>query len=143
MPATADPPAAGEVLVAVDVGTSGARAAAFDLHGRPAGQVRRPFPTTIPRDEWAEQDATSWRRAALSALGALTAQLGLRHPILAIGLTGQCPSVVPVGRRGEPLRPGIIYRDNRATAESRAISSIEVPSQPFSRKRRVAATSSL
>ena len=31
------------------------------------------------------------------------------------------PSVVPVGRRGEPLRPGIIYRDNRATAESRAL----------------------
>ena len=41
--------------------------------------------------------------------------------MLAIGLTGQCPSVVPVGRRGEPLRPGIIYRDNRATAESRAL----------------------
>ena len=120
-PASADPPAAGEVLVAVDVGTSGARAAAFDLHGRPAGQVRRPFTTTIPRDEWAEQDAAAWRRAALSALGALIAQLGPRHPVLAIGLTGQCPSVVPVGRRGEPLRPGIIYRDNRATAESRAL----------------------
>jgi sugar (pentulose or hexulose) kinase len=120
-PANTDPPAAGEVLVAVDVGTSGARAAAFDLHGRPAGQVRRPFPTTIPRDEWAEQDAAAWRRAALSALGALIAQLGPRHPVLAIGLTGQCPSVVPVGRRGEPLRPGIIYRDNRAIAESRAL----------------------
>ena len=109
------------MLVAVDVGTSGARAAAFDLAGQPAGEVRRPFPTSIPRDEWAEQDARSWRRAALSALGALIRQLGTRRSVLAIGLTGQCPSVVPIGRRGEPLRPGLIYRDNRATAESLAL----------------------
>jgi xylulokinase len=111
----------GEVLVAVDVGTSGARAAAFDLDGRAAAEVRRPFPTAIPRDEWAEQDATAWRRAALSALGALIRRLGPRRPVLAIGLTGQCPSVVPIGRRGEPLRPGIIYRDNRATAQAQRL----------------------
>jgi len=116
----AAPSHSGEVLVAVDVGTSGARAAAFDLAGGRAGEVRRPFPTRIPRDEWAEQDAASWRSAALSALGALIRQLGTR-PVLAIGLTGQCPSVVPVDGRGRPLRPGIIYRDNRATAESRVI----------------------
>jgi xylulokinase len=111
----------GEMLVAVDVGTSGARAAAFDLDGRPAGGVRRPFPTAIPRDEWAEQDATAWRRAALSALGALIRLLGPRRPVMAIGLTGQCPSVVPIGARGEPLRPGIIYRDNRATAQAQRL----------------------
>ena len=110
-----------EVLVAVDVGTSGARAAAFDLAGRPAGEVRRPFPTAIPRDEWAEQDAASWRRAALSALGALIRHLGPGRCVLGIGLTGQCPSVVPLDRNGEPLRPGIIYRDNRAAAEAQAL----------------------
>jgi xylulokinase len=111
----------GEVLVALDVGTSGARAAAFHLDGRPAGEVRRSFPTAIPRDEWAEQDAAAWRRAALTALGVLIRQLGPGRPVLAIGLTGQCPSVVPVGRRGEPLRPGIIYRDNRASAQARRL----------------------
>jgi len=114
-------PGSAEVLVAVDVGTSGARAAAFDLAGRPAGEVRRPFPTTIPRHEWAEQDAADWRRAALSALGALIRHLGSARPVLGIGLTGQCPSVVPVDRNFEPLRPGIIYRDNRAAAEARAL----------------------
>jgi len=66
----------GEVLVAVDVGTSGARAAAFDLSGRPAGLLRRRFATSIPRDGWAEQDAASWRSAALSALGGLIRALG-------------------------------------------------------------------
>jgi sugar (pentulose or hexulose) kinase len=112
---------AAEVLVAVDAGTSGARAAAFDLAGHPVHAVRHSYPTAIPRDGWAEQDASRWRRAALSALGALIRDLGPRRPLLAIGLTGQCPSVVPVDRRGRPLRPGIIYRDNRATAAAAAL----------------------
>ena len=110
-----------EVLVAVDVGTSGARAAALDLAGRPVAEIRRPYPTSIPRDGWAEQDAVSWRRAAVAALGVLIRSLGAGRPVLAIGLTGQCPTVVPVGRRGEPLRPAIIYRDNRATAAATAL----------------------
>src|ERR1700704_5153266 len=109
---------ASDVLVAVDVGTSGARAAAFDLAGRPVNDARRSYPTVLPRDGWAEQDARHWRRAALGALAQLIADLGPRRRIQAIGLTGQCPSVVPIDRRGRPLRPGIIYRDNRATAEA-------------------------
>jgi xylulokinase len=109
------------VLVAVDVGTSGARAAAFTLDGLQLLEVRRAYPTSMPRDEWAEQDARRWRDASLSALGALIRQLGPGSLIHAIGLTGQCPSVVPIDRRGEPLRPGIIYRDNRATEEAAQI----------------------
>lgn len=121
-PARATRPRKGsDVLIALDVGTSGARAAAFDLEGRPLLEVRRSYPTSLPRDEWAEQDATRWRDAALSALGGLIRDLGPRHVIHAIGLTGQCPSVVPIDRHGEPLRPGIIYRDNRATAEAAAM----------------------
>jgi len=57
-----------DVLVAVDVGTSGARAAAFDLEGRRRMEVRRSYPTRTPHPGWAEQDAQAWRAAALSAL---------------------------------------------------------------------------
>ena len=38
-----------------------------------------------------------------------------------IGLTGQCPSVVLVDGRGEPVTAGLIYRDNRAAAEATAL----------------------
>jgi xylulokinase len=106
-----------DALVSVDVGTSGARATAFDTSGGRLLEVRRSYPTQMPHDGWAEQDATSWRDASLAALGKLITELGPRHTIHAIGLTGQCPSIVPIDRRGVPLRPGIIYRDNRAVAE--------------------------
>jgi xylulokinase len=107
------------VLVAIDVGTSGARASAYTTEGQELAEVRRSYPTALPGEGRAEQDARRWRSAALSALTSLVADLNA--PIAAIGLTGQCPSVVPLDHKNQPLRPGIIYRDNRATAEATQI----------------------
>ncbi|MGO8959425.1 MAG: xylulokinase [Streptosporangiaceae bacterium] len=116
-PAGADP-AGADALIAIDVGTSGARACAFADSGAPLDEVRRSYPTALPAEGWAEQDASRWQSAALSALGALARSLGSRCRIRAIAVTGQCPSVVPLDHRDKPLRPGLIYRDNRATAEA-------------------------
>ncbi|HEV7605145.1 MAG TPA: FGGY family carbohydrate kinase, partial [Candidatus Limnocylindrales bacterium] len=118
--AGADPEDAGgrEVLVALDIGTSGARAVSFDLEGVRHLEVRRGYPTDSPRSGWAEQDPGRWRSAGLGALGELVARLGPRRRVLAIGLTGQCPSVVLLDAAHRPLTPGLIYRDNRATTEA-------------------------
>jgi sugar (pentulose or hexulose) kinase len=114
------------VLVAIDVGTSGARAVAFDLDGRRLLEARRGYPTQTPREGWAEQDARAWRSAAIGALADLIGRLaadglGRAADVRAIGLTGQCPSVVLVDRRHRPVTPGLIYRDNRASAEAQAL----------------------
>jgi sugar (pentulose or hexulose) kinase len=114
-------PRATETLVAIDVGTSGARAAAFDLAGKRLLEVRRGYPTSSPHVGWAEQDPRAWRSAALSALSGLVRELGAKRPVRAIGLTGQCPSVCLVDAAGAPIGPGLIYRDNRATSEAMAI----------------------
>ena len=113
--------AQGDVLVAIDVGTSGARAAAFDLEGRRLLEVRRPYATSEPRPGWAEQSAGAWRSASFSSLAALVRKLGRRQRVLAISMTGQCPSVVLVDAKGRPIEPGLTYRDNRATAEAEAM----------------------
>jgi xylulokinase len=110
-----------DVLVALDVGTSGARAAAFDLQGRRRIEVRRAYPTVSARPGWAEQDPLRWRSAGLAALAGLVERLGSRRRVLAIGLTGQCPSVVLLDRRHRPVSAGLIYRDNRAVAEAALI----------------------
>lgn len=109
---------AGDVLLAIDVGTSGARAAVFDLDGHRLLEVRRAYPTVAPHEGWAEQDARLWRSCSLSAVRGAVAALAPGTRVRAIGLTGQCPSVVGVDARGEPTGPGLIYRDNRAVAEA-------------------------
>jgi xylulokinase len=111
--------AGGELFVAVDVGTTGARASAVDLAGTLRHESRRPYPTEFPRDGWAEQDPRDWRGAALAALAGLVAELGDEAgAIRALGLTGQCPTVAPFDRAREPVFAGLLYRDNRAWAEA-------------------------
>jgi xylulokinase len=110
-----------DALVTVDVATSAARAAAFDLDGNRRLATQRPYPSHSPRPGWAEQDPRAWQTAAVGALGDLVRKLGPRRRVLGIGLTGQCPTICLVDARGKPTSPGLMYRDNRAEAEAAAM----------------------
>src|SRR5215475_7367586 len=107
------------LVAAVDAGTTGARAMAYDLDGRLVAEVRRPYKTSSPRPGWAEQDAQDWADGAVAALRGLAARTRAAGPIRAVGLTGQCPTMVVADSGGRPLRAGMMYRDNRAVAEAR------------------------
>ena len=56
------------LLLALDLGTEGARVGAFTADGLALGSVQRPYPTTFPRAGWAEQDPEAWWTALQSAL---------------------------------------------------------------------------
>jgi xylulokinase len=106
------------LAVAVDVGTTGVRAAAYGLDGSLVAEVRHRYRTYVPYPGWAEQDAHDWSAGAMAVLRRLAAKVAGKGEIRAIGLTGQCPTVVPVDQHGEPVGPGMLYRDNRAVAEA-------------------------
>ena len=57
----------GEAILAIDVGTSGARAVAFATDGRRLFEIRRSYPILTPLPGWAEQDARLWRSASVAA----------------------------------------------------------------------------
>jgi xylulokinase len=106
------------VAIAIDAGTSGARAVAVDLRGKVVAQARQPYPISIPHPGWAEQNPDHWVDKALESLGALAQDIRSSRTVVAIGLTGQCPTVAPFDGRGRPVGPGMMYRDNRAVAEA-------------------------
>ncbi|MDR2985093.1 MAG: hypothetical protein LBV34_09650, partial [Nocardiopsaceae bacterium] len=109
------------LLAAVDAGTTGARAVAYGLDGRLIAEVRKSYRISSPRSGWAEQDATDWAECAVAALTGLVERTSRSGLIRAIGLTGQCPTMVAADERGRPLRPGMLYRDNRAVEQARAM----------------------
>ncbi|MCA9968674.1 MAG: FGGY-family carbohydrate kinase [Anaerolineales bacterium] len=92
------------------------RAVLFDLHGnlRHASQV--PIePYVSPRPGWAEQDPEVYWTAVCTACQQLWRSGVSPDAIAGVGLTTQRATVVNVDENGRPLRPAIVWLDQRRT----------------------------
>jgi xylulokinase len=101
-------------LLGIDLGTSGLKAAVFDLDGMLLGLGRVPS-QYLPRPVgWAEQDPREWWAGCCEAVQAALAQAGgTAADVAAVGVCGfhHCP--VFVDAEGEPVRPTIVTHDSR------------------------------
>jgi xylulokinase len=106
-----------EVVVGLDVGTTGVKAIAVEPGGRVAAVAEHGYPLSTPRAGWSEQDPEDWWRATQVVLGALRAQLGPAAGIAGIGLSGQMHGLVTLDAAGRVIRPAILWNDQRTAAE--------------------------
>ncbi|MEJ5187209.1 MAG: FGGY-family carbohydrate kinase [Candidatus Geothermincolales bacterium] len=112
----------GELVLSYDVGTGGAKAALVTLSGEVVASDFQPYPLSYPRPHWAEQDPDDWWRAICTATRQVLARAGARpEGVVGIGFAGQMMGVVPVGADGVPLRPAIIWMDDRAEDQARRL----------------------
>ena len=98
-----------EVLIGLDVGTSGVKAIAITPDGEVVGSCEETYPLSTPKPGWAEQDPEDWWRAAEAALASL--------PEGPVGLSGQMHGLVALGDGDEVLRPAILWNDQRTGEE--------------------------
>ncbi|MDQ4082036.1 MAG: FGGY family carbohydrate kinase, partial [Actinomycetota bacterium] len=99
-------------LVGIDVATTGVKGVAISSTGDVLAKAEETYPLAMPRPGWAEQDPEDWWRAAEAVL----AQLSVRDTV-GIGLSGQMHGLVCLGADGKPLRPAILWNDQRTAAE--------------------------
>src|SRR4051812_1310567 len=102
-------------FLGIDVGTGGSRAVLVDTEGRiVASATVEHVPFASPRTGWAEQEARDWWRASAEAVRSVLAQDGVRaEEVGAVGFSGQMHGAVLLDERDEPLRPAIIWCDQR------------------------------
>jgi glycerol kinase len=104
-----------ELILALDVGTTSARALVMDAGGAVLAAERLPIVSSFPAPGLVEQDAADvWRLAQAVIAGAL-AQAG-RKPgdLAAVGVTTQRASVVVWdAATGEPAAPMVVWSDLR------------------------------
>jgi xylulokinase len=102
----------GDLCVGVDVGTSGLKAVATTRGGEVAAEASADYPLLTPEPGWTEQEPLDWWEAASSALRELTAGVGAER-VAAVGVSGQMHGMVPLDSSGAPIRPALLWNDQR------------------------------
>jgi len=106
----------GELVLAIDCGTQSVRALLFDPGGRLVARRKVPIePYVSPRPGWAEQDPEVYWGALASACTGLWADGADPAAVAGLALTTQRATVVVTDHRGRPLRPTIVWLDQRRT----------------------------
>jgi sugar (pentulose or hexulose) kinase len=107
----------GEYILAIDNGTQSVRALIFSADGQLAAKHRIPIqPYYSSSPGLAEQDPEIFWQAVCDACQGLWASSGISpKEIVGVAVTTQRSTVINLDRQGMPLRPAIVWLDQRRT----------------------------
>ncbi len=106
------------LMIGIDIGTSGVKVAAVDEKGRVAGKAFAEYALKVPRAGWAEQDAGDWWRGVTVAMKGLWGSGVRAGDVAAVSFSGQMHGLVTLDEHGELVRDAIIWCDQRTAGES-------------------------
>jgi len=118
-----------ELILAIDAGTQSIRAALVDLTGQIHHLVKTPIePYFSMQPGWAEQQPEYyWRTLCETCRKVLDASEYPKDYIVAVTLTTQRSTLVNVDRDGNPLRPAIVWLDQRKADAKKILPAFSVP----------------
>src|SRR3972149_4161956 len=107
----------GDLVLAIDVGTSSAKAGLLDAEGLILERSSEGYAYSTPRPHHVELDfELVWRK-----LSVVTRRLldGRKSPPRAVGLLVLCPGLVCLAEDGTALAPALIHMDRRRVRQAR------------------------
>lgn len=111
-------------LLGIDVGTSGTKTLICTDKGKVLATATAEHPIRSPKPGWSEQNPKDWWLATCKATRAVLQKAKARPgDISAIGLSGQMHGSVFLGNGEKPLRPAILWNDQRTADQCAEIES--------------------
>jgi sugar (pentulose or hexulose) kinase len=116
-------PMTDDVILAIDNGTSSVRALLFNLRGELVAKSRVVIEAYFSEEPgWAEQHPFYFWESLCQACQQLWIQTDIpKEAVKGVALTTQRATVVNVDQNGQPLRPAIIWLDQRRTEELKPV----------------------
>ncbi len=110
------------MIIAHDLGTSAVKASLHGLDGHVIATASHSYPVDFGPGGRAEQNPEHWWAAVV----ATTAELLMRgevgpNDIEAVGMSGQMMGAVFLGRDLDPVRPALIWADQRSVVQAQAL----------------------
>lgn len=112
------PSASHDLVIGLDSSTTATKAIAWDGHGMAVAEGRATIAMSSPHPGWFEQDPQDWWTSACAALREVTSQIDPAR-IGGLAISQQRETVGFFRKDGTPLRPGIVWLDERAKTEMR------------------------
>src|SRR5258708_16260905 len=111
-------------LLGIDIGTSGTKTLICDQRGKVLATAMAGHAISSRKPGWSEQDPEDWWSAACKATQAVLKKAKLKPgDITGIGLSGQMHGSVFLGNGEKPLRPALLWNDQRTAEQCAQIES--------------------
>jgi xylulokinase len=107
-------------FIGIDTSTTASKALVIDEQGTVIATHSYGHELATPRPLWSEQDPDEWWRATASALRDALKEVS-DDDIGAVGLTGQMHGLTALDANKRPLRPAILWNDQRSGPQCQAI----------------------
>ena len=113
------------VILGIDLGTSSVKAMLLDSVKGVISVESSPYEVSIPFEGYAEQNPETWWLETKQVLGRLRDKNEQEfNEIQAVGFSGQMHGIVVADCEGKPLRPAILWLDQRSRKELESINSV-------------------
>lgn len=108
-----------QYILSVDLGTTSCKTVLFDTDFNVVATSKRAYDTSYSYAGWAEQPAYQWWEALRENTQEVLEKSAIDPAkVIAVGIDAFSTTVLPVDQDGDPLRPGLIWMDRRATRQS-------------------------
>ncbi len=105
-----------QYFIGIDVSTTASKALVIDHQGNVVASHSAPHNLSTPRPLWSEQDPEEWWQATAASIRAVLQKVPADQ-VAAIGLTGQMHGLTLLDDQNKPLRPAILWNDQRSAQQ--------------------------
>ena len=107
-----------DYVLGIDSSTTATKALLIDKAGAVVATGIADYTYQTPQPLWAEQDPALWWTGTVTAIQSCLGAAGIGGDrVAAVGLTGQMHGLVLLDAKGSPVRPAILWNDQRSGPE--------------------------
>ncbi len=110
-----------DLLLGLDVGTTATKALLLDLDGEVAASASYSYGLMTPREGWVEQDPEELWRGVVETCRTVMAYVNPEDRVIALSLSSQGGTTIPVNGDGQPVSNAISWMDHRAHEQSKQV----------------------
>lgn len=108
-----------ELVLALDIGTTSAKAVIFKLNGTLVAEAEREITSFYPETDWVEQDPIEIERLSVQAISDVIEKSAVdASQILALGISCAMHSIICVDEQFNPLSRAMIWADGRSSQQA-------------------------